>query len=374
MSLHLDARAASRPLPSPEAIHAEVRRRVAAVYAAPPFEDVFRAEGDLLAWHDVLALARPPTVPGRISRFKAALKMKLARALHWLFLRQVKFNHAVAVHACESARVAAALDGNVLELFTTVKTLQRDVDALQERLRRSDARVAELEAAVTIMRLRNERSTPATDKPAAVDAFALHDHLQGPRGDTMQRLRVYLDYFADAGKVLDLACGRGELVELLEAEGVAVCGVDADADMADYCQSRGLPVTRAEAADYLDEQPDGSLGGVFLGRSAERLDPAALVGLLKICRSKLRPGGAIVVEAVNPTCPEALARFSEDPARFRPLPPDLLSFLLQSEGITVAETVVSGPAAADVPAVARCRAGMPRQAAGYHTYAVVGRA
>jgi O-antigen chain-terminating methyltransferase len=360
-------------LPSLEAARAEVRRRVSAVYAAPPFEDVYRSEGDLLAWHDVLALAQPPTVPGRLSRFKAAFKIKLARALHWLFLRQVKFNHAVAVHACESARVASALDGNVLELFTAVKTLQRDVDALQERLRRSDARVAELETAVTIMRLRNERATLAAGKPAAVDAFALHDHLQGPRGDAMQRLRVYVEYFAHAGKVLDLACGRGELVELLEAEGVAVCGVDSDADMADYCQSRGLPVTREEPVAYLDEQPDGSLGGVFLGRSVERLVPTALVGLLRLCRSKLRPGGVIVVEAVNPTCPEALARFSEDPARLRPLPPDLLCFLLQSEGIRVAETVVSGPAAANLPPAARRREGMPPQAADYHTYAVVGR-
>jgi 2-polyprenyl-3-methyl-5-hydroxy-6-metoxy-1,4-benzoquinol methylase len=373
MPQHLEAPAARRTLPSPEAIHAEVRRRVSAVYAAPPFEDVFRCEGDLLAWHDVLALAQPPTVPGRLSRLKAAFKIKLARALHWLFLRQVKFNHAVAVHACESARVAAALDGNVLELFTAVKALQRDVDALQERLRRSDARVAELEAAVTIMRLRNERATPAADKPAAVDAFALHDHLQGPRGDVMQRLRVYLDYFADAGKVLDIACGRGELIELLEAEGVPACGVDADVDMVDYCQSRGLPVTRAEAADYLNEQPDGSLGGVFLGRSVERMVPAVLVGLLRLCRSKVRPGGVIVVEAVNPTCPEALATFSEDSSRLRPLPPDLLCFLLQSEGITVTETLVNGPAEADWPPVARCREGLPPQAAGYRTYAVMGR-
>jgi 2-polyprenyl-3-methyl-5-hydroxy-6-metoxy-1,4-benzoquinol methylase len=363
---------------SPDAIHAEIRQRVSAIYTIPPFEDVYRCEGDLLAWHDVLALARPPMVPGRLSQLKAAFKIKLARALHWLFLRQVKFNHTIALHACESARVTAALDGNVLELFTTLKTLQREFDRLAERQRRSDARVAELEATLTALRLRLGRSAPADRDsarvPPGVDEFVLQNRLQGPRENVMQRLRAYLDYFRDAGKVLDVCCGRGELVELLEAEGVPVWGVDADPDMADYCHERGLPVGRADATESLDEQADGSLGGVFLGRIAERMPSAALVRLLRRCRAKLRPGGVLVVEAVNPTCPAALAGFMADPARIRPLPPDLLRFLLENEGFTVSETIASAPAVADLAPLARSPEGLPSRMSEYHTYAMAGRA
>jgi SAM-dependent methyltransferase len=373
MSPQLEAPA----IPSREAVHKEVRRRVSAVYTAPPFGDVYRSEGDLLAWHDVLAIAQPPRIPGQMSRLKSAIKVKLARSLHWLFQRQVKFNRAVALHACESARVAAALDGNVLELFTTIKALERQVERLTERQRRSDALVAELQANLTVMRCRVARAKPPSDAastlPNDVDEFALQNRLQGPREDVIGRLRAYLDHFRDAGKILDLCCGRGELVELLESEGIPVRGVDADPDMAEYCRERGLPVDQANAAEYLDEQVDGSPGGIFFGRSVERLTPAALVGLLRRCRTKLRTGGLLIVEALNPACPEALATFSADPARNRPLAANLLRFLLESEGFAVVETIVSGPVAEDLPPLARSIDGTPPCSAKYSTYAIVGR-
>jgi hypothetical protein len=370
--------------PAHESVHVEVRRRVGALYNAPPFDDVYRAEGELLAWHDVLALARPPEMPGWLSRLKAALKVRLARALHWLFQRQVKFNRVVALHACESARVAAALDGNVLELFTTLKSLQGEVDRLTEQQRRSAARVAELEANLAVMRLRLDRtntppvqsSTPPVRSTAAADRlddFALQNRLLGPREGVVSRLRAYLEYFRDAGKVLDLFCGRGELVELLESEGFPARGVDADADMADYCRDRGLPVDHADAAACLDEQVDASLGGVFLGRAVERLAPTELVDLLRRCRTKLRTGGVVIVEAVNPGCPEAMIEFSVDPERIRPLPPELLRFLFDSAGLSAIDTIVSGPLAADLPAVARARQELPPRSDEYTTYALVGR-
>ena len=364
--------------PSLESVHTEVRRRVGAIYTAPPFDDAYRTEGELLAWHDVLTPARPPQLPGRVSQLKAALKVKLARALHWLFQRQVKFNRSVALHACESARVAAALDSNVLELFTALKSLQAEVDRLTDQQRRAAARIAELEANLAVQRLRQGRAAPpAGAKPAAatekLDDFALQNRLRGPREGVVSRLRAYVEYFRDAGKVLDLFCGRGELVELLESEGIPARGVDPDEDMADYCRDQGLPVDRADAAAYLDEQVDGSLGGVFLGRSVERQAPTELVALLRRCRGKLREGGVVIVEAVNPTCPEAMVEFSVDPERIRPLPPELLRFLLESAAITPVDTIVSGPLTAKLPPVAQAREGLPPRSIEYTTYAIVGR-
>jgi hypothetical protein len=367
----------AQPPPSVESVHTEVRRRVGAIYNAPPFDDAYRTEGELLAWHDVLALALPPQVPGRMSQLKAALKVKLARALHWLFQRQVKFNRTVALHACESARVAAALDGNVLELFTGLKNLQAEVDRLTDEQRRATARVAELEANLAVLRLRQDRTSPSPAKktPAVekLDDFALQNRILGPRDGVVSRLRAYLEYFRDAGKVLDLFCGRGELVELLESEGIPARGVDPDEDMADYCRDQGLPVDRADAAEFLDEQVEGSLGGIFLGRSVERLDPTELTSLLRRCRSKLREGGVAIVEAVNPGCPEAMVEFSVDPERLQPLPPELLRFLLESAGITPNDTIVSGPLAANLPPVALAREGLPPRSVEYTTYAIVGR-
>jgi SAM-dependent methyltransferase len=353
--------------PSPGAVRDEIRRRTPSLYTTPPLEEVYQRQRDLLVLQDVLSLAEPPTLPGRLSRFKAAIKIKLARGLYWLFAQQNEFNEAVAVHASESTRVLATLDTNVVELFASLETLRREVERMAERPGGRDARPARPDAEPCGW-------GAGGDPLAECDVLTRSECSPGTRDNASSRQRVYLCYLRDAGKVVDLACGRGELVELLEQEGTPAWGVESDPDLAEDCRQRNLPVTRANAAEYLDELPDGSLGGVFLGRAIEQLTAAEISGLLRRCRAKLRPGGVVVAEAINPACPEAVAGLSADPARARLLPPNQLRFSLEAEGFATAQFVVSGPVGPDLPPAARGRAGLPPGCSGYHHYAVVGRA
>ena len=50
------------------------------------------------------------------------------------------------------------------------------------------------------------------------------------------RQRPYVDVFRPAAPVLDIGCGRGELIGLLRDAGVEARGIDADADMAAYAR------------------------------------------------------------------------------------------------------------------------------------------
>jgi SAM-dependent methyltransferase len=376
LDLDPQAEPLTTPPPLPLAVlREEIRRRVPPPYAPLPADDLLEGENELAGRHDVLALATLPDGPGPRGRMRTACKRALARGLRWLLMRQVEFNAAVVGRVRAATRLWHAVDGNIAELHAATTALQREVDRLETARLEADRRLAALRAELASLRARAMAPAAPPTPPAgaaSVNAMALAERLSGPREETLRRLRAYLDYFQDVGKVLDVACGRGEFVELLDAEGVAVQGVDPDPDLAASCRGRGLPAAHADGAAYLAELDDGSLGGVFLGGAAERVPPAGLARLLGRCRRKLRPGGVVVAEALNPACPSALADFYNDPARVRPLPAELLHFLFEAEGFRVHETLFATPVGGDVPPTARVAEGLPARAAWYYHYAVVG--
>ena len=62
-----------------------------------------------------------------------------------------------------------------------------------------------------------------------------------------------MQYFT-RGPVLELACGRGEFLELLRDEGLSGRGVDLNAAMAKACRERELECTAENALSYLARQ------------------------------------------------------------------------------------------------------------------------
>jgi 2-polyprenyl-3-methyl-5-hydroxy-6-metoxy-1,4-benzoquinol methylase len=132
--------------------------------------------------------------------------------------------------------------------------------------------------------------------------------------------------------VLDIGCGRGEFLSLLREAGVEARGIDADADMVAYATGEGLDVEQADAVAYLEALDDGSLGGVFAAQVVEHLPPAALVRLLELAAAKLRPGGLLVAETINPLSPLALRSYFADLTHEQPLVPGTLVLLAEQAG------------------------------------------
>src|SRR6188472_231332 len=127
--------------------------------------------------------------------------------------------------------------------------------------------------------------------------------MRGSTADVRERQRPYVDDFRGAAPVLDVGCGRGEFLGLLREAGIEARGVDADADMVAFARGAGLDVVQADAVAYLEGLDDGSLGGVFAAQLVEHLPPAALLRLLQLAARKLRPGGLLVAETINPLSP-----------------------------------------------------------------------
>jgi len=170
------------------------------------------------------------------------------------------------------------------------------------------------------------------------DYFAYESRMRGSTETVRERQRGYVDDFRDAAPVLDLGCGRGELLGLLREAGVEARGVDADADMVAYARGEGLDVEQADVLAYLEGLEDGSLGGVFAGQVVEHLPPATLLRLLELSARKLRPGGLLVAETINPLSPLALRSYFADLTHAQPLVPATLALLARQAGFREVET------------------------------------
>ncbi|MDX6512904.1 MAG: hypothetical protein QOE36_2408, partial [Gaiellaceae bacterium] len=146
------------------------------------------------------------------------------------------------------------------------------------------------------------------------------------------RQRPYVELFLDAAPVLDVGCGRGEFLALLHEAGVEAHGIDADADMVAYARGEGRDVTQADVLVHLESLPDGSLGGIFAAQVVEHLPAATLLRFLELAAAKLRPGGLLVAETINPLSPLALRSYFADLTHAQPLVPETLELLARQAG------------------------------------------
>src|SRR5262249_2463336 len=91
------------------------------------------------------------------------------------------------------------------------------------------------------------------------------------------QLRASRARFAGRDNVLDVGCGRGELLSELKAAGVHARGVDANEEMAAVARARGLDAVAGDALACLMSLPDESLGGLAATQVVEHLEPGYLL-------------------------------------------------------------------------------------------------
>ncbi|MGH2713566.1 MAG: class I SAM-dependent methyltransferase [Thermoleophilaceae bacterium] len=158
------------------------------------------------------------------------------------------------------------------------------------------------------------------------------DVFRGPEERVAERQRVYLDLLAGQAPVLDVGCGRGELLDLLREGDIDARGVDADAGMVARTRDKGHEVTLADANEHLAGLEPESLGAVFCAQFVEHLPYVELHRFLELAHRALRAGGVLIAETVNPHAPQALKVFWVDPTHQHPLFPETLLLLCRVAG------------------------------------------
>lgn len=167
---------------------------------------------------------------------------------------------------------------------------------------------------------------------------AFESEFRGSREDIIHRLQHYLPEILDLEPLrnygaLDLACGRGEWIQLLNAQGFKARGIDINQATNDACLELGLDVETADILEYLRRQPEESVGLVSAFHIVEHLPFELLFQVLKEIHRVLAPKGVVILETPNPENLMVGANtFYIDPTHLNPLPSPLLEFLTNFHG------------------------------------------
>jgi cyclopropane fatty-acyl-phospholipid synthase-like methyltransferase len=240
-----------------------------------------------------------------------------------------------------------------------VDTKDRGLGAVEfrERLAIAEQRIAAMKREVDRVADGGAASARASDVPSAavftrpvdsVTYVGFEDRYRGASGEIRRRVEEYLPLLEGAADVVDVGCGRGELLTALRERGTSARGVDANAAMVEVCRSRGLDVDQGDAVSYLERQPDESIGAITAIQVVEHFDPAYLVRFLETAYHKLKSGGPIILETINAACWMAFFdTYIRDLTHQRPLHPDTLRYLVEASGFTAVDVRFRQPVTAD---------------------------
>jgi SAM-dependent methyltransferase len=257
---------------------------------------------------------------------------------------------SLAVQAGDLQREAQRFDARVTSEVGAREAVQADVKSLDERLAEIESRFEHLQLEARLARLERARrtapgptatgtdavGTPGTAAPS-FDYERFEDRFR-PETSVRERQQAYVELMRGHKRVVDLGCGRGELIELLEAEGIPAYGVEIDPDFVALLEEKGVEVVVRDAVAHLEELEAGAVDGVVGSHLVEHLPPAAVARLVTLAAAKLAEDGVLVLETPNP---ESLlagsVNFHRDLTHVRPIHPDTLAFLAESAGFPKVE-------------------------------------
>lgn len=168
---------------------------------------------------------------------------------------------------------------------------------------------------------------------------AFEDRHRGSRELILGRLEVYLPFIETLKAwhtpctALDLGCGRGEWLQLLQNNGVQARGVDLDEGMLQACHELNLQVEQGDAIAALQALPDNSLSVVSVFHIVEHIEFSQVQQIAEEALRVLKPGGLLILETPNAeNLVVGTHNFYLDPTHIRPVPHILLAFVTELAG------------------------------------------
>jgi O-antigen chain-terminating methyltransferase len=245
------------------------------------------------------------------------------------------------------------------------------VRAEYERLIHSELRL--LRQRASLARGVEYVSQSAPPEFANVDWLKFAERFRGSEDNIRARQQMYASRFREFRPVLDIGCGRGEMLEVFRQAGIAARGIDSNDDSIALCQANGLDAEQADLFAYLSALPDASLGGVICCQVVEHLPPARLPEMIRLVHAKLCAGGLVAIETPNPECLAIFAtHFYIDPTHRHPIPPALASFYLEEAGFGRIEIERLFPAIESMPSLGELPEAFRKEFFGCLDYAAFG--
>lgn len=272
---------------------------------------------------------------------RTRIEGELARAVAALSAQEARLSAARDALAAQEARLSstqAALDGagaRLQGLESQGQSLGSLLQQVQGQSGDLSVRMAAVDAALGL--LQAARTQDVQDEHALDELYArFEDRFRGSEGLVRERVAQYLDNVKALGPtahVVDLGCGRGEWLQLMRENGLRATGVDTNRVFIAHCRDHGLDVVEADAIAWLQAQPATSVSGITSLHLVEHLPFDALMTLLSEAFRVIVPGGLLLLETPNPeNLIVSTHGFYMDPTHRNPLPPEMLAWLVQSQG------------------------------------------
>ncbi len=181
---------------------------------------------------------------------------------------------------------------------------------------------------------------------------------RGNRRTILDRLSMYdslidlVDKHNSSSILLDIGCGRGELLERWYEKLPESVGIESDLNMIKLCRERGLNVIEGDALEALLDFKDSSVACITIFHLIEHLDHKKLFNLIKECNRVLSDNGVLIMETPNiDSLLVSTKSFYLDPTHITHINPDGLVFSLQQVGFDIAKYyyINGGPLKADSP-------------------------
>lgn len=193
-------------------------------------------------------------------------------------------------------------------------------------------------ASTTLAQVNSALLEVIADIPASADLesqydyslyeFSLRDH---PLLCLIQQPDV--KHFSGCERVLDLGCGVGIFLSLLQEENVSAVGVERNPDIANYGRGMGLDIITADALKFL-EQTEERFDGIYCSHFVEHLPIELVQQLITNLARVVSDNGVVVLAFPDPeSIRSQLLGFWRDPEHVRFYHPELVLSLAQAVGL-----------------------------------------
>jgi 2-polyprenyl-3-methyl-5-hydroxy-6-metoxy-1,4-benzoquinol methylase len=270
------------------------------------------------------------------------IEARLAETRKYIDESTVKLSEQISL---QSQRFLDQLQQQQTDNQQLNRQFEEQLQPLLLRQRRADAELLMQERRLTVLLEQVRRNAAALPEIAADEEDHLldplyasfEDEFRGPRDEVRGRLQVYVPFLKDAritSGVLDIGCGRGEWLQIMNAEGIEARGLDHNRVFIEECRGNGLDVVEQDAVSYLRSVPDESLNAVTTFHLVEHLPFEILIKFVDEIVRTLKPGGMLIVETPNPqNFMVGSCNFYADPTHRNPIPSQTLQFLLEARGL-----------------------------------------
>lgn len=248
----------------------------------------------------------------------------------------------------------AQLSRDVTDLHAKVNTLLSDLSNTQKNLADNLTALESIDARIVNLQYRFEKlKEPAGSGSPIVrvndtvsdnhdfDYFykLFEDRFRGTEDIIKTRVAEHLPHFkALPGKlqklpIIDIGCGRGEFLSVLKDSKLHGIGVDMNSSMVERTKALGLEAVENDAYTYLLDKKTDSFAAIAGFHIVEHIPFEILMKIFEQCYRTIAPGGFALFETPNPQALSVGANtFYLDPSHQRPIPPQLLAFMLESVG------------------------------------------